>query len=189
MNKSLLLIVLLSIGFVSNQAIAQKKVKYDKDIFPLIAAKNFDQAIPMIFTYLSDPKNESHANANLQIGLFYENRVNSLHIVNDSTAILGASDTSVIYLSKAKALITEKELKKNDEFYQDFYRRDLRSGEFGIKISDVHLDIENKLESLRNINKYAHTIYVNLYNLNAANQYSKDASTNLTQRYTTINDL
>jgi hypothetical protein len=168
---------------------AQKKVKYNNDIFPLIQAKNYDQAIPMIMTFLSDPKNNGHANAHFQIGLYYEGLVNDYHIITDSTAILGASDTAVVFLTKAKALINEKELKKNDDFYQDFYRRDLRTGDFGIKISDVHLDIEKKLQSLKNINKYANTIYKNLYSLNSANQFSVETYKAMVANYPNVNDL
>ncbi|MEJ0029664.1 MAG: hypothetical protein WDO15_04540 [Bacteroidota bacterium] len=44
--------------------------------------------------------------------------------------------------------ITEKEIKRNDEFYQAFSRRDQRTGEFGIKLSDIQLDIEKRTQEL-----------------------------------------
>ncbi|WP_422360108.1 hypothetical protein [Reichenbachiella sp.] len=189
MQKSILFALSIFSCCVFHSSFAQKKVKYDKDIFPLIEAKNFDQAMPMLWTYLADPKNAEEPNPNLQVGLYYEGLVNGYHIISDSTAILGASDTAVIYLTKAKTLITEKELKKNDEFYQDFYRRDLRTGDFGIKISDVQLDIEKKLQSLRNINKYAKTIYADLYSINNANEFSMAAYRAFAKQYPNINDL
>lgn len=189
MHKSIVFALIVFSCSAFHSSLAQKKVKYDKDIFPLIEAKDYDQAMPMIWTYLADPKTAEAPNANLQVGLYYERLVNSYHIISDSTAILGASDTAVVYLTKAKTLITEKELKKNDEFYQDFYRRDLRTGDFGIKISDVQLDIEKKLQSLRNINKYAKSIYTNLYSINSANEFSMAAYQSFTAQYPNINDL
>ncbi|WP_456458648.1 hypothetical protein [Reichenbachiella sp.] len=189
MQKSILFALSIFSCCVFHSSFAQKKIKYDKEIFPLIEAKNFDQAMPLLWEYLSDPKNAEEPNPNLQVGLYYEGLVNGYHIITDSTAILGASDTAVIYLTKAKTLITEKELKKNDEFYQDFYRRDLRTGDFGIKISDVQLDIEKKLQSLRNINKYAKSIYADLYSLNVANEFSMGAYQAFAKQYPNINDL
>ena len=189
MQKSILLALSILSCCVFHSSFAQKKLKYDKDIFPLIQAKNYDEAMPLLWSFLADEKNAEEPNANLQVGLYYEELVNNYHIITDSTAILGASDTAVTYLTKAKTLITDKELKKNDEFYQDFYRRDLRTGDFGIKISDVQLDIEKKLQSLRNINKYAKTIYANLYAINNANATSLAAYKAFTQSYKDINDL
>ena len=46
-------------------------------------------------------------------------------------------------------MITEKEIKRNDENYQMYTRRDLRTGEFGIKQSDVQLDIETRVKALK----------------------------------------
>lgn len=189
MQKSIVLALSILSCCAFHSSMAQKKIKYDKEIFPLIEAKNYDQAMPLLWQFLSDPKNAEQPNANLQVGLYYEGLVNGYHIVTDSTAILGASDTAVVYLTKAKALITEKELKKNDEFYQEFYRRDLRTGDFGIKISDVQLDIEKKLQSLKNINKYAKSIYADLYSINLANKFSRSAYQSLVNQYPNINDL
>ncbi|SMD32985.1 hypothetical protein SAMN04488029_1346 [Reichenbachiella faecimaris] len=189
MQKSIVLALSILSCCVFHSSFAQKKLKYDKDIFPLIEAKNYDQAMPLLWDYLSDPKNADEPNPNLQVGLYYEGLVNDYHIISDSTAILGASDTAVIYLTKAKTLITEKELKKNDDFYQAFHRRDLRTGDFGIKISDVQLDIEKKLQSLRNINKYAKSIYADLYSINNANAYSMAAYKAFSTQYPDINNL
>ncbi|MEP2024460.1 MAG: hypothetical protein ABJH98_13710 [Reichenbachiella sp.] len=189
MQKSIVLALSILSCCVFQSSFAQKKIKYDKDIFPLIEAKNYDEAMPLLWSFLSDPKNAEEPNANLQVGLYYEGLVDQYHIVSDSTAILGASDTAVVYLTKAKTLITEKELKKNDEFYQAFHRRDLRTGDFGIKISDVQLDIEKKLQSLRNVNKYAKSIYADLYSINSANELSMATYKALSSQYPNINDL
>ncbi len=123
-----------------------QKVKY-KDLFPLLNAKNYAEGGPQLVAYLASLKKDE-ANPNLQMGLMLEHRFLALDIIEDSTQIYSSGDSSILFLEKAKTLITEKELKKNDEYYQAFFRRDLRTGEFGIKVSDVHLDIEKKVETI-----------------------------------------
>jgi hypothetical protein len=58
-------------------------------------------------------------------------------------------DSAIFFYDKALKSITEKELKRNDEYYQAYNRRDLRTGEFGVKLSDVQFDVEKKIEGLR----------------------------------------
>ncbi len=66
------------------------------------------------------------------------------------TEILSANlDSSVMFYDKAYKGITEKELRKNDEYYEAYMRRDLRTGKFVIKLSDVQLDVENRIKSIK----------------------------------------
>ncbi|MEQ8904610.1 hypothetical protein [Ekhidna sp.] len=124
-----------------------QKVKY-KDLYPILAAKNYTDGGPQLIQYLSDEKNQDEANPNLQMGLWLEDRFLKYDVVDDSSRVYEVGDSAIFYLEKAKSLIDEKELKKRDEYYQAFFRRDLRTGEFGIKVSDVHLDIEKKMEAI-----------------------------------------
>ncbi len=122
-----------------------QKIKY-KDLFPILAAKNYEEGGPQLIQFLADPKNQEEPNANLQMGFWLESRFLAYDVVDDSSRVYEVGDSAIFYLEKAKSLITEKELKKKDEYYQSFFRRDLRTGEFGIKVSDVHLDIEENVE-------------------------------------------
>ena len=124
-----------------------QKIKY-KDLFPLLSSKNWTEGGPQLKIFLNDPKNAEEANAHLQMGLMLEDQFNGLDIAQDTTSSYSKGDSAVFFFEKAKQLITEKELKKNDKYYQAFFRRDLRTGEFGIKVSDVHLDIEKKVEAI-----------------------------------------
>lgn len=180
--------IVMAVFAMSIAHVQAQKIKY-KDVFPLLEARSYEEAIPQLRAFLSDPKNAEDANPNLQMGLYFEYQVNKLDLIADSTAILQAADSAVAYLKKAKELITEKELKKNDEFYQSFYRRDLRTGDFGIKISDVHLDIEKKLQSLGTISENGRQIYNNLYIANAADEFSYQAYKGLVEEYRTIENL
>lgn len=131
---------------IANGAQAQK-IKY-KNLYPLLEAKNYDEGIPQLKIFLSDEKNNDEANAHLQMGLWLEKRFLEYDVVDDSAKLYASGDSAVASLEKAKTLIDDKELRKNDEYYQSFFRRDLRTGEFGIKVSDVHLDIEKKVEAI-----------------------------------------
>jgi len=143
-NLSIFLVVLCS--FLSLSLNAQK-VKY-KDIFELIQANNWEESDKLLKTYLSDPKNAEDANANYYMGKAYERWAMATNIISDTTQLLVYIDSANFYFGNALRLIDERELKKNDEYYQEFNRRDLRTGDFGIKVSDVHLDIENKIKAL-----------------------------------------
>lgn len=131
---------------------AQNKT-YSKEIFPLLETKNYATASPLLKEYLSDPKHGEEASPLYQFGLIIEDRFFELDIVDDTLRMEATGDSAINYFNLAKNLIDEKELKKNGEFWQAFNRRDLRTGEFGVKLSDVHLDIENQVEKIENRQK------------------------------------
>lgn len=143
MKKSLAIVLFIS---VSSSLVGQK-IKY-KDLFPILDSKNYAEGGPQLISYLSDPKNAEEANAQLQMGLMLEAQLMSIDPVSEPEKTSSKGDSVISYLNVAKSLITEKEIKKNDEYYQSFFRRDLRTGKFGIKLSDVHLDIEEKIKAI-----------------------------------------
>ena len=137
------------LSIASSQLVAQK-IRY-KDLFPLLDTKQYKEVLPKLAIFLSDEKNDDHANAHFQMGIYLEQRAKSLDPITQTNEIESAADSASLFLNKALPLIDEKELKKNDEYYQSFNRRDLRTGEFGIKLSDVKLDIEKKIEALSDL--------------------------------------
>ena len=143
------LIVATTLFLANGVAIAQK-IKY-KDLFYLLNAKKYDEAEPFLRSFLSNPKQANHPNANLQLAMLFEEKSKQHDLLTDSGAKLDMLDSAIMYYDKARGLITEKELKKNDDYYQDYCRRDLRTGKMGIKISDVQLDIEAQTKDLRNL--------------------------------------
>jgi hypothetical protein len=124
-----------------------QKVKY-KDLFVLLNAKKYNEAEPFLRSFLSDPKNADEPNANFQMGKMLQSQAEELDIVNQTDLYNAKIDTAITYYRKSLELIDEKEVKKRDEYYEDYFRRDLRSGKMGVKLSDVHLDIENIIEDL-----------------------------------------
>ncbi|WP_420318338.1 hypothetical protein [Ekhidna sp.] len=141
-------VIILSIvlSVFSFETFAQK-IKY-KDLYPILEAKNYDEGIPKLKQYLNDGDHKKEANPNLQMGIWLHSRLMNLENANN-TKISQVGDSALFFLNKAKGLIDEKELKRNDKYYQEFLRRDLRSGKFLIKVSDVHLNIENMVDEVK----------------------------------------
>lgn len=149
-KKVLIVFVLITAGCFSSIA---QKIKY-KDLFYLLNAKKYEEAEPFLRSFLSNPKETEHPNANFQLGILLQHNASSKDLLKDTDEKLMLMDSSVYYYEKAKLLITEKELKKNSDFYGDYYRRDMRTGKMGIKISDVQLDIDERIGELQvNIDK------------------------------------
>ncbi|MEO9873020.1 hypothetical protein [Ekhidna sp.] len=134
---------------VLSWSLAAQKIKY-KEIYPVLAAKQYDVGIPRLIEYMAIEENINEANANLQMGLWLHERFMKLDD-NESNQLTQIGDSALFFLEKAKGLIDVKELKKKDDYYQSYLRRDLRSGKFLIKVSDVHLDIENKMDEIQKL--------------------------------------
>jgi hypothetical protein len=123
-----------------------QKVKY-KDLFGLLSSKQYEQAEPFLKRYLKD--NDDNPNAFLYMGIIFQEKANKNDLLKQTNFALANMDSAIIFYDKAYKTITEKEVKRNDEYYQVYNRRDLRTGEFGVKLSDIQFDLEKKKEGLR----------------------------------------
>jgi len=132
--------------FFCASATHAQKVKY-KDLFGLLSIKQYEQAEPFLKRYLKD--NTDNPNAFLFMGIIFQEKANKIDILKQTSLAIANMDSAILFYDKAYATITEKELKRNDEYYQAYNRRDLRTGEFGVKLSDVQFDLEKKKEGLR----------------------------------------
>lgn len=120
-----------------------QKVKY-KDLMVLLSARQYDQAEPFLKKYLRD--NNDNPNAYLYMGLICQERAGKLDPLKQTDQLMSLIDSTVYFLGKANAGMTEKEVSKNEENYQLYSRRDYRTGKFGVKLSDVKLDIETRMK-------------------------------------------
>ncbi len=123
-----------------------QKVKY-KDIWGLLSTKQYEAAEPFLKKYLQE--NTDNPNAFLYMGIVYQEKSLKDDVLKRTPRVISAMDSSILYYDKAYKTITEKEVKRNSEFYQAYNRRDLRTGEFGVKLSDIQFDLEKKIEGLR----------------------------------------
>lgn len=126
-------------------SIAQK-VKY-KDLIELLNAKQYEMAEPFLKRYLKETTD--NASAYLYMGIIYQEKALKNDILKQTEGLIINLDSAIYFYDKALPMITEKEIKRNDENYQMYTRRDLRTGEFGIKQSDVQLDIETRVKALK----------------------------------------
>jgi hypothetical protein len=141
------LILLLTFGLIS-MAFGQK-IKY-KDLFVLLNAKQYKEAEPFLKKYLKE--NQDNPHAFLSMGYIFEDKSTTNDVLKETEKLASNIDSAVLYFDMAFKTITERELKKNDEYYQAFSRRDLRTGEFGLKISDIQFDLEKRMKALRERN-------------------------------------
>lgn len=179
------IIALLLIG---STAVAQKKIKY-KDIFPLLEDKRYDQVEDDLRRYLSNDKNKDEGNPNYQMGLIMQRKFDQQYILSDTAALFDYADSASFYFTEAIKYIDDRELRKNDEYYQSFYRRDLRTGEFGIKLSDVHLDIEKLIEEVEGRAAKIRRIHNLMAELKAVDSIAISAFNTLVLEFDSYNDF
>lgn len=141
-NRSIALIIFV---LLSCSGFAQK-IKY-KDLFTLLSNRQYELAEPVLKNYLKETTD--NPNAYLYMGIIYKEKSLKDDILRNTSEALGHMDSAILYFDKAFKMIDEKELKKNKDYYAMYNRRDLRSGEFGVKISDVQYEIETSKSELK----------------------------------------
>jgi hypothetical protein len=139
-----LVVPFLLIGLSGNG----QKVKY-KDLFIWLNAKEYTKAEPFLKRYLKENKGSEIPNSFLYMGLIFYDKSYKNNVLKESLLLQTNIDTALIFLDKARVAITEKEVKRNDDYYEMYRRRDLRTAESGIKLSDIQFDIEKKMKELK----------------------------------------
>ena len=123
-----------------------QKIKY-KDLFVLLNAKQYKEAEPFLKRYLKE--NQDNPHAFLSMGYIFEDKASANDVLKETDKLVSNADSAVIFFDRAYKTIDEREIKKNDEYYQAFSKRDLRTGEFGIKLSDIQFELERRIKVLR----------------------------------------
>ena len=130
---------------LTSSAVAQK-VKY-KDIFALLSTNQYGQAEPFLKTYLKE--NTENPNAYLYMGNIYKEKAEADDVLLSTGRCIQRMDSAVLFFDLALKGMDDKEIRKNKEYYVNYIKRDLRTGEFGVKLSDVQFDLEKKITGLR----------------------------------------
>ncbi len=126
-------------------SIAQK-VKY-KDLIELLNAKQYEMAEPFLKRYLLT-ENENPS-AYLYMGIIYQENSTKNDVLKQTEALINNMDSAIFFFEKALPMLNDKEIKRHDENYQAYVRRDPRTAEFSIKLSDIQLDIETRVKALK----------------------------------------
>lgn len=123
-----------------------QKVKY-KDIYALLSTKQYEQAEPFLKRYVRE--NPDEASACLFMGNIFQDKASKNDVLKQTAVAIANMDSAILFYTKARPLMTEKEVRRNKEYYEGYNRRDLRTGEFGVKLSDIQFDLEKKVEGLK----------------------------------------
>ncbi|MBK6264480.1 hypothetical protein JKA74_05475 [Marivirga sp. S37H4] len=151
-----LFLILLFVTLLATDGLSQKKVKY-KNVFPLLQSKDYATAEPLLIQFLEE--NQDEANAFFYLGEIISSKLDTTLIFPSKERYDSLTEKAIDAYKKAIALVDEKEVRKNDDYYMAYNRRDLRTGKFGIKISDVHLDYENKISGIFSKQQLVHEIH------------------------------
>ncbi len=119
-----------------------QRIRY-KNVFPLLQSKDYKSAEPLLLQFLED--NDDEANAYFYLGEIIISKLDTVEIFPSTEKYDSMANLAIESYKKAISLVDDREVRKNDEYYMAYNRRDLRTGKFGIKKSDVHLDYENKI--------------------------------------------
>lgn len=123
-----------------------QKVKY-KDIFALLSTKQFELAEPFLKQYLKE--NTDNPNAYLFMGNIFQEKASRNDVLKQTAIAIANMDSAIFFYDKAYKTLDDREVRRNKEYYQHYNRRDLRTGEFGVKFSDIQFDIEKRIEGLK----------------------------------------
>lgn len=137
---------LLSICFLLCFSVSAQKVKY-KDLIILLSSKQYEKAEPFLKRYLRE--NDDNPNSFLYMGIIYQEKALLIDPLLKTEILCSNMDSAALFYDKAYKTINDRELRKNDEYYEAYMRRDLRTGKFVIKLSDVQLDIENRIHAVK----------------------------------------
>ncbi|WP_296619583.1 hypothetical protein [Marivirga sp.] len=137
--------ILFSLLFISS--VEAQRIRY-KNLFPILQSKDFTSAEPQLLKFLED--NDDEANAYFYLGEIIVSKLDTVIIFPSTEKYDSMANLAISAYKKSISLVDDREIRKNDNYYAAYNRRDLRTGKFGIKISDIHLDYENKIKEITN---------------------------------------
>lgn len=145
--RSLLLLV-FAFGTTS---LWSQKVNYKKDLYPLLSAGQYDQAEPMLRRFVKSviKEDDSHPNAFMFMGFMLQGRFMATDVLKEPQRAAALGDTAVYYLDLCLKGLDEKELKRRDEFYQNFVGLDLRTGQTGLSLEKIRYDLNKKIQDIK----------------------------------------
>jgi phage anti-repressor protein len=126
-----------------------QKIKY-KEVFNLLNTKQYELAEPFLRKYIEENGTKAEPSSYLFMGIIYQEKSTKDDVLRETETAQVRIDSALYFFDQAFKTINEKEFRGSSKDYYSMYsKRDLRSGEFGVKLSDVQFDIEKRTAALR----------------------------------------
>jgi hypothetical protein len=122
-----------------------QKVKY-KDLIELLNTNQFEQAEPHLRRYLKE--NDDNPSAYMYMGIILQGKALATDMLKETEKAAQFIDSASLFLNKALVGINEKEVKRNEENYLRYRSRDIRTGEFEIKYTEVRFRLEQDVKNM-----------------------------------------
>lgn len=187
MKKVNIFIICFLYAALLQPALAQK-LKYSRDIYPLIQEGNYLQAYRMLHLYLKrDPE---AINAYYQLARISELRANRFDPLLQGHIVLRYADSCVHYYSEFNNRVNERELRRNAEFYEDLYTEEEKlAGKAKLDLNEIKSSTEQKINHYKTLRKNLGLILKHFQG--AVRNYDFCISTynQLTENYNTRNEL
>ena len=163
-----------------------QKIKY-KDVFPVISTATEDKAKNELIQYLFTDLH--HPNANLRLAMIYENSYKRSDVLTEYKRALAFAEKAKLQYLKCKAVIDEKEVSRNEEYYGPFASEFDKKGRPEVEYSTVKLKIDNGYDSAVLFIEKIPAIYENF--TRAVNSYGQAYKEfyELNNEYKSLDDL
>ncbi|QCK15074.1 hypothetical protein DCC35_10105 [Mangrovivirga cuniculi] len=112
----------------------------------MVISRQYKVAKPLLSELLKE--HPDFPVANLYSGKIYQDIFSDYDFIADSSGFFEYYDSAKYYYQRFKRIGNEKDIRKNDDFYKEFYRRDLRTGEYDIKLSDIIVEIDQSFDKM-----------------------------------------
>jgi len=135
--KKLLIISLLILLPKVNYA--QVELDYEDDINPYFLGDSVDLVFPLLYDFFKS--NNDHPASNIQLALIFEERYKQAHPISDYEAAIANAERAKLLFGRARDLIDEREVRRNEWFYPNFTNEFKRNGKPKVefeKVKSVH---------------------------------------------------
>jgi hypothetical protein len=158
-----------------------------KDVYPSIAQANDEEALPILNAYLATDLD--HPSANLMMTLIYDRRYRASDVLTEHEKAIANAERARLRLSKCRAVVTEKDVRKNGGYYSHFSTGKDSKGREIVNYTNVNTAMVNKYDSIGVFLEKAPGIYRSF--VNAVNTYDKSIKVfyQINSRYNSLDDL
>lgn len=163
-----------------------QRLRY-KDIFPLFPEMTNQELKNILKEYIStDP---DHPNANFRLALAYEKNYKTADPLTNTEFALANADQAKIRFFKAKRLVDEREVNRNNEYYSQIFKTVDSKGKPDVSFAVVAKKLTNGYDSANLFLTKIPAIHKNF--TKSVNFYDKAVKifASLNSRFLTLNDL